>query len=183
VLSETAILVLAVALVTVQRLLELVLARHNERRACAKGAIERGRGHYPFLVALHFLWFVSILVEGTLRGPELFPYWPAPLALFLLAQSLRYWAIFSLGEYWNTKILIVPGAKLVRRGPYRYLNHPNYVAVVVEIFTFPMIFDAWITALVFTFLNAALLFVRIHEENQTLAELTDTGQHPDERLH
>jgi methyltransferase len=175
VLSETAILVLAVALVAVQRLLELVLARHNERRTRAKGAIERGRGHYPLIVALHSLWFVSILVEGTWRGPELFPYWPVPLALFLLAQSLRYWAIFSLGEYWNTKILIVPGAKLVRRGPYRCLNHPNYVAVVVEIFTFPMIFDAWITALIFTALNTVLLSVRIHEESHALAELENTG--------
>jgi len=95
-----------------------------------------------------------------------------PLALFLLVQPLRYWVIFSLGESWNTKILVMPGAKPIRRGPYRYLNHPNYVVVVVEILAFPLIFGAWVTALVFTALNAVLLFVRIREENRALAELS-----------
>jgi methyltransferase len=170
-LSGAAFLILAVSLVAAQRLLELVLARRNERRTRARGAVERGRGHYPFLVALHALWLVSTLVEGLLRGPESPTLWPVPLALFLLMQPLRYWAIFSLGENWNTKILIVPGAKLVRRGPYRCLNHPNYVAVVVEILTFPLVFGAWITALVFTALNATLLYVRIREEDRALAEL------------
>lgn len=170
-LSGTTILVLAVALVAMQRLLELFLARRNERKMHAKGAVERGRDHYPFIVALHSLWLVSTLVEGILRGPEFPPYWPVPLALFLLAQPLRYWAIFSLGENWNTKILVVPGAKPVRGGPYRYLNHPNYVVVVVEILAFPLVFGAWLTALVFTALNAALLCVRIREENRALAEL------------
>jgi methyltransferase len=174
-LSGVAILVLAVALVATQRLLELALARRNERKARAKGAVERGRGHYPFIVVLHSLWLVAILVEGTLRGPE---FWRVPLALFLLVQPLRYWAIFSLGESWNTKILVVPSAKPVRRGPYRYLNHPNYVAVVVEILAFPLVFGAWVTALVFTALNAALLFVRIREENRALAELANPGQRP-----
>lgn len=166
-----AILILAVALVAVQRLLELLLARRNERRARARGAVERGRDHYPFIVALHSLWLVSTLVEGFLRGPELPALWPVPLALFLLIQPLRYWALFSLGERWNTKILVVPGARPVRRGPYRYLNHPNYVVVVVEILAFPLIFGAWVTALVFTVLNAAVLYVRIREENRALTEL------------
>jgi methyltransferase len=116
-----------------------------------------------------------------LRGPDLPSYWPVPLALFLLVQPLRYWAIFSLGERWNTKILVVPGVKLVRSGPYRYLNHPNYVVVVLEILAFPLIFGARVTALVFTALNAVLLFVRIREENRALAELAD--QHPGEQLH
>ena len=170
-MSTTTLLVLAVALVAAQRLLELALARRNERKARAKGAVERGWRHYPFIVTLHSLWLVSTLVEGILRGPELPSYWPIPLALFLLVQPLRYWAIFSLKESWNTKILVVPGAKLVRRGPYKYLNHPNYVVVVVEILTFPLIFGAWVTALVFTALNVALLYVRIREENKALAEL------------
>ena len=166
-----AILILAVALVAVQRLLELVLARRNERRARASGAVERGRGHYPFIVALHSLWLVLTLVEGLLLGPELPALWPAPLALFLLVQPLRYWALLSLGERWNTKILVVPGAKPVRRGPYRYLSHPNYVVVIVEILAFPLIFGAWVTAIVFTVLNAAMLYVRIREENRALTEL------------
>jgi methyltransferase len=169
-LNVAALLILAVSLVAAQRLLELVLARHNERLARAKGAVEGGRAHYPFVVALHSLWLVSTLVEGILRGPELPVLWPVPLALFLLVQPLRYWAIFSLGESWNTKILVVPGTKPIRRGPYRYLNHPNYVVVVVEILAFPLVFGAWISALVFTALNAALLYVRIREENRALAE-------------
>ena len=166
---------LAVSVVALQRLLELVLARANERKARALGAVERGQGHYPFVVALHVLWLVSTLVEGLLRGPDFPAYWLVPLALFLLVQPLRYWAILSLGENWNTRILVVPGANLVRRGPYRYLSHPNYVVVVVEILAFPLTFGAWITALVFTVLNAAVLSLRIREENRALAELTNTG--------
>lgn len=164
-------LVLAAGLVASQRLLELLLARRNERRARARGAVERGGGHYPMIVGLHSLWLVSTLVEGLLRGPVFPVYWPAALGLFLLVQPLRYWAILSLGESWNTKVLVVPGAKPVRNGPYRYLNHPNYVVVVVEILAFPLIFGAWLTALVFTLLNAAVLRVRIREENRALREL------------
>ena len=145
----------------VQRLFELVLARRNERRTRARGAVERGQRHYLSIVALHTLWLVSTLVEGLLRGPELPAFWTVPLALFLLLQPLRYWAIFSLGERWNTKILVLPGKQPVRRGPYRYLDHPNYVVVVVEILAFPLIFGGWSTALVFTVLNAAILSVRV----------------------
>jgi methyltransferase len=162
---------IAVGLVGLQRLLELALSRRNERQLRARGAVERGRGHYPLLVALHALWLLSTLAEGVLRGPALPAYWPIPLALFLLVQPLRYWAIFTLGQHWNTRILVVPGAKLVRRGPYKYIKHPNYVVVAVEVLTLPLIFGAWITALVFSMLNAALLYVRVREENRALAEL------------
>ena len=168
---STFLLVVAVLLVAAQRLFELRLARRNERRARAWGAVEWGKGHYPFIVGLHSLWLVSTFVEGLLRGPVFPVYWPAALVLFLLVQPLRYWAILSLGESWNTKILVVPGAKPVRGGPYRYLNHPNYVAVVVEILTFPLIFGAWLTALVFTLLNAAVLRLRIREESRALREM------------
>ena len=171
-MSASVLLVLAVALVAVQRLFELVLARKNERRARARGAVERGQRHYRLIVALHTLWLVCTLVEGLLRGPELPAFWPVPLALFLLVQPLRYWAIFSLGERWNTKILVLPGEKPIRHGPYRYLDHPNYVVVVVEVLTFPLIFGAWITASVFTVLNAAILSVRIREENRALSEFS-----------
>ena len=171
-MSASVPLVLAVALVAGQRLFELVLARKNELRTRARGAVERGQRHYLSIVALHTLWLVSTLVEGLLRGPELPVFWPVPLALFLLVQPLRYWAIFSLRERWNTKILVVPGEKPVRRGPYRYLEHPNYVVVVVEILAFPLIFGAWIAALVFTVLNAAILSVRVREENRALSELS-----------
>lgn len=168
---KAALLVFAVACVGLQRLLELRLSRRNERRARARGAVERGAGHYPWMVALHVLWILSTLIEGLVRGPVFPAYWPVPLALFLAVQPLRYWAIFALGERWNTKILVVPGDRLVRRGPYRYLSHPNYVVVAVEVLTFPLVFGAWLTALVFSALNAALLSVRIREENRALAQL------------
>lgn len=167
------LLVAGVAMVAMQRLLELALSRKNECRLRARGAVERGQRHYPFIVALHVLWLLSTLVEGIIRGPEIPPWWPAPLALFLLAQPLRYWAILSLGVHWNTRILVVPSAKPISRGPYRYMRHPNYLVVAIEILTFPLIFGAWTTALVFSILNAAALFVRIREENRALAELAE----------
>ena len=165
------LLVAGVVLVAVQRLLELALSRRNERRLLARGAVERGSGHYPVMVAVHTLWLASTLVEGLVRGPEIPAWWPVPLAAFLLVQPLRYWAILSLEENWNTRVLVVPGGKLVRSGPYRYFPHPNYVVVAVEILTFPLIFGAWITAIVFSLLNAALLYVRIKTENRALREL------------
>lgn len=136
-----------------------------------RGAVERGRGHYPAMVAIHSLWLASTFAEGLLRGPEPPAWWPVPLALLLLVQPLRYWAISSLGENWNVRILVVPGAKLVRAGPYRLFPHPNYVVVAVEVLTLPLIFGAWTTALVFSVLNAAFLYVRIRAENRALKEL------------
>jgi methyltransferase len=164
-------LLVGVAAVGAQRLLELWYSRRNERRLRARGAVERGAGQYPLIVAVHTLWLVSTLVEGLLRGPEPPVWWPVPLAAFLLVQPLRYWAIFSLGINWNTRVLVLPGRKLVRSGPYRYFPHPNSVVVAVEILTFPLIFGAWITAGVFSLLNAALLYMRIRTENRALKEL------------
>jgi methyltransferase len=165
------LLLVGVGLVAMQRLLELLYSRRNERKLRARGAVERGRGHYPVMVAVHTLWLVSTLVEGLQRGPDIPAWWPVPLAAFLLVQPLRYWVILSLGMNWNTRVLVIPGGKLVRRGPYRYLPHPNYVVVAVEVLTFPLIFGAWITAIVFSLLNAALLYVRIKAENRALREL------------
>ena len=133
--------------------------------------MERGAGHYPAMVALHALWLVCTLVEGISRGPQFPAWWPLPLAAFVLVQPLRYWAILALGDNWNTRVLVVPGARLVRRGPYRYIPHPNYVVVAVEILAFPLVFGAWATALVFSALNAALLLVRVREEDRALREL------------
>lgn len=154
-----------------QRLLELRVSRRNERRARGRGAVEYGRGHYPAMVALHALWLVSTLAEGALRGPEA-TLWYVPLAAFLLVQPLRYWAILSLGASWNVRVLVIPGARRLRRGPYRYLSHPNYLVVAVEVATFPLIFGAWATALVFTLLNAAFLYVRVRAEEHALSELS-----------
>ena len=166
------LLVAGVMMVAVQRLLELRYSRRNERRLRSLGAVERGAGHYPAMVALHALWLVSTLVEGLLRGPEVPVWYPVPLAAFLLVQPLRYWAILSLGENWNVRILVVPERKLVWSGPYRYFPHPNYVVVTVEVLTFPLIFGAWVTALIFSILNAAFLYVRIRAEERALKEFS-----------
>ena len=166
------LLVAGVMLVAVQRLLELWYSRRNERRLRARGAVERGSGHFPAMVAIHTLWLVSTLVEGLLRGPEPPVWWPVPLAAFLLVQPLRYWAILTLGVNWNVRVLVVPGGKLVKNGPYRYFPHPNYVVVAVEVLTFPLIFGAWITAVVYSLLSAALLYLRIRTENRALKEVS-----------
>ncbi|AHY46233.1 hypothetical protein RradSPS_0950 [Rubrobacter radiotolerans] len=161
-------LVLAVLAVGLQRLLELRLSRRNERRLRARGAVEHGAGHYPVMVALHSLWLVSLLAEGLLRGPEAPAWWPLPLGLFLAAQILRYWSISSLGDRWTTRVLVPPDEPPVQRGPYRYLRHPNYVAVVTELAALPLVFGAFWTALIFSILNAALLYVRIRREEDAL---------------
>lgn len=164
------LLFLGVGIVAVQRLAELRYSRRNERRLRENGAVERGREHYPAMVAIHALWLASTLVEGLLRGPGFPSWWYVPLAVFLAVQPLRYWSIFSLGENWNVRVLVVPGRKPVAGGPYRYFPHPNYVVVAVEVLTLPLIFGAWTTALVFTVLNAIFLYVRIRTENRAIEE-------------
>ena len=152
--------------------MELRYSRRNEQRLRALGAVERGRGHYPAMVAIHALWLVSTLVEGLLRGPAPPAWWPVPLILFLIVQPLRYWAIYALGENWNVRVLVVPGSEPVSRGPYRFFPHPNYVVVAVEVLTLPLAFGAWTTALVFSTLNALFLYVRIRTENRALREFS-----------
>lgn len=164
-------LLFGVSLVSIQRLLELRLSKRNERLLRDRGAVERGREHYPFMVALHVLWLVFTLLEGSARKDRLRR---LPLVLFLAVQPLRYWAILSLREHWNTRIFVVPGEKLVSEGPYKYLSHPNYLVVATEILTLPLIFGARLTALVFSILNTILLFVRIKEEERALRELAES---------
>ncbi len=131
--------------------------------------MEHGRGHYPVMVVLHTGLLAGCLLEPLLADRPFLPAlgWPA-LTLALLAQALRWWCITSLGPYWNTRVIVVPGARLVGRGPYRFLRHPNYVAVVVEGVALPLVHSAWITATLFTLANAALLTVRIRCENAAL---------------
>ena len=166
-------LTIFVSLIALQRLLELRLSRSHEIALRAKGAYEHGAaGHYPLIVALHTAWLLSTLVEGWLRGAELSPLWPLWMALFLGGQALRYWAILSLGEHWTTRVMVLPGAPLVGCGPYKYLSHPNYLAVVLEIFAASLVFGAWITASVFTLLNAGMLLVRVRVEERALREVS-----------
>lgn len=158
-------------LVAAQRLGELALAARNRRRALARGAVEHGAGHYPAMVALHVLWWFGWVLEARARGPHLDPHWPLWAVLLLLASALRYSAIASLGERWNTRILVVPDERPVARGPYRWLAHPNYLAVGLELAALPMLFGAWATALCSGVANLVLLLVwRIPAEERALQE-------------
>jgi methyltransferase len=152
--------------VVLQRLVELLYSRRNERRLLAAGAREVGHRHYPLIVALHVAWILSLAifipVDTPLRGP-----W---LAIFVALQLLRFWTIASLGRFWATRVLSLPGAPLVRRGPYRFVNHPNYLIVAAEIAALPLAFGAWRLAAIFTVVNATLLCWRICVENAALAE-------------
>ncbi|MDD9206333.1 isoprenylcysteine carboxyl methyltransferase family protein [Georgenia sp. 10Sc9-8] len=163
-----------VLLVGVERVAELVVARRNARWSFAHGGVESGRGHYPVMVVLHTGLLVGALVEVWVRRPDFVPLlgWTM-LVLALAAQALRWWCIATLGRQWNTRVIVVPGLDLVRRGPYRRLPHPNYVAVVVEGFALPLVHSAWVTALVFTVANAVLLTVRIRTENRALTGVAD----------
>ena len=166
-----ALLITFVALIALQRVLELLLSRRHERALRAKGAYERGAGHYPAIVGLHAGWLISMFLEGWVQGAELSILWPFWLALFVVGQALRYWAILSLGERWTTRVVILPGVPLVERGPYKHLQHPNYLAVALEIFSAPLIFDASFTALAFTVLNVGVLLLRIRTEPSALREV------------
>jgi methyltransferase len=158
-----------VGLVAVERLAELVVAKRNMAWSLARGGRETGFGHYPFMVVLHTGLLAGCLLEVWLADREFTPAlgWPM-LALVVLSQVLRWWCIRVLGHQWNTRIVVVPGLPRVTNGPYRLFPHPNYVAVVVEGFALPLVHGAWVTALVFTVLNAGLLTVRIRAEDDAL---------------
>ncbi|PJN25157.1 isoprenylcysteine carboxyl methyltransferase family protein [Kitasatospora sp. CB02891] len=158
-----------IALVAVERLAELLVARRNAAWSLARGGVEYGRGHYPPMVALHTGLLVGCLLE--VRWAER-PFLPGPgwpmLVLALAAQGLRWWCIGALGPRWNTRVIVVPGLPLVVGGPYRWLRHPNYLAVVVEGFALPLVHTAWVTALGFTVLNSLLLATRLRCEEAAL---------------
>lgn len=158
---------LILALVTLQRLGELVLAERNTRRLLAKGAFEVGRGHYPFLVAVHAGWLIVLWLLGP--GP---PIHLVPLVLYVILQAARVWILATLGRRWTTRIIILSGAPLVRTGAYRWVDHPNYLVVICEIALLPLVFGLPVVALVFSALNALVLWVRVREENKALAALS-----------
>lgn len=156
----------------VERIGELVVARRNERWARARGATEYGRGHYPVMVALHTGLLVGAPLEVALGNRPFIPGLGVPMLVLLAAsQALRWWCISTLGRQWNTRVLVVPGLGRVDRGPYRLLAHPNYAAVVIEGAALPLVHTAWLTALVFSACNAALLTRRIRVEDRALQAL------------
>jgi methyltransferase len=134
-----------VLLVAVQRLSELVYANHNQKRLLAQGGVEHGAGHYPLFIILHAAWLVTIWIFAD--PAQSFD--PTLLGAFLALHGLRVWIVLTLGRFWTTRIISVPGVPLIRRGPYRLIRHPNYVVVILEIAVLPMVFGLWRLALVF----------------------------------
>jgi methyltransferase len=161
------------SLLVVQRVVELWIARKNERLMKDKGAYEVGRSHYKYIVALHVLFFVSLFIEVHTVQRDVASWWFIPFASFIVAQCLRVWSIISLGYFWNTRIIILPGVNVVAKGPYRFMRHPNYVIVITEILVIPLIFQAYLTAILFTLLNAIVLSIRIPIEERALMEVTN----------
>lgn len=154
-----------IAAVTLQRLLELVYAQRNTRALLARGAVETGRSHYPLFVLLHAAWLAAIVAAL----PKVTPIHPLPLIAYVALEGLRIWTMLSLGRYWTTRIVTLPGAPLVRRGPYRFVRHPNYLIVMGEIALLPLVFgEVWVAAS-FPVLNALLLAWRIREEEAALS--------------
>ena len=159
--------IVLIAALAAERLFELWLSRRNARVQRARGAVEAGAAHFPLMALIHTLFLGSCLVEGLQRP------FPGTLGWIALvgaagAQALRYWAIATLGPRWNVRVLVVPGDAPITKGPYQYLHHPNYVAVAAEMLCVPLIHGAWITAIVFSTLNAAILAVRIRVEDRAL---------------
>ncbi|VEG45855.1 isoprenylcysteine carboxyl methyltransferase (icmt) family protein [Mycolicibacterium chitae] len=160
---------LLIAAVAAERLAELIVSKRNARWAFAHGGKEFGRGHYPVMVIIHAGLLIGCVLEVWLLDRPFVPWlgWTM-LAVVVAAQVLRWWCIATLGKRWNTLVIVLPEAPLVRSGPYRWLHHPNYVAVVAEGIALPLVHSAWITAVVFTVANALLLTVRIRVENAAL---------------
>jgi len=157
-----------------ERLHELRLSTRNAAWAMSQGGVEYGRAHFRVMALLHGTFLAACAAEVVLLGRPFVAWLGFPmLALALAAQALRYWAIRTLGPRWNVRVIVVPGAPAVTAGPYRFLRHPNYVAVVVEGFAIPLIHGAWLSALVFSAANALLLVVRIRCEERALAEHCD----------
>ena len=152
-------------LVTVQRLGELALSRHNTSKLLARGAVEVGAGHYPLIVSVHAAWLIALWIWGRGESVNL-----VALALFILLQGLRVWIIATLGARWTTRIIVLPGEPLIASGPYRYLSHPNYAVVAAEIATLPLALHLPMLALIFTGLNAAVLAIRLRAETRALSD-------------
>lgn len=160
---------LLVIAVGIERLAELAVARRNTRWSVAHGGVELGRSHYPALVGVHAGLLAGCLAEVWAAHRDFIGWlgWPM-LAVVAASQALRWWCITTLGRRWNTRVIVIPQASLIRRGPYRWLNHPNYVAVTAEGLALPLVHTAWLTAIGFTVANALILAVRLRVENAAL---------------
>jgi methyltransferase len=169
-LDSRALFTLLIAAVAVERLAELAVSRRHERALLARGAVEAGARHYPLMVAIHAALLLTAPAEVWLLDRPFLPWlgWPM-LALVATTMALRYWVIATLGERWTTRVLVLPGAPLVAGGPYRFLRHPNYLAVAIEVVALPLVHTAWLTALLCGPANLLVLALRIRVEDAALA--------------
>ncbi len=158
--------ILFISFVVLLRVGELVLSKSNEKWLLQNGAVEYGNKHYPFIVALHTMFIISLIIEYNTKQSVLFSIYL--LLFYFLLIAFKTWVILSLGKFWNTKIYHIPNFPLIKKGPYNYFKHPNYLIVVAEIAVIPLIFHLYFTAITFTLLNAIMLFVRIKEENKAM---------------
>ncbi|RFA37279.1 hypothetical protein CAI16_02040 [Virgibacillus dokdonensis] len=155
------------SVIIIQRLVELVIARSNEQWMKQRGAIEKGKQHYKWFIIVHTLFFLSLIAEIIFRQQSIsFNY--VLFTAFIITQIGRIWCIATLGRFWNTKIIIAPQFDVIKRGPYKYVKHPNYIIVGIELFVIPSLFGAWFTAIVFPILHALLLYVRIPVEEKAV---------------
>lgn len=160
-------------IVILQRLSELLVAKRNERWMKSKGAKEFGQRHYKYMVLIHIGFFVSLIAEFVFFKKTIHPYWLILLSCFIFVQLARVWVIASLGKYWNTKIIVLPGIHVVKKGPFKYIKHPNYLIVTIELIILPLLFQTYITLVVFFILNQLILAVRIPLEESALRANTD----------
>jgi methyltransferase len=158
------IAVLILTLVTLQRLSELVIARRNTAKLLEKGAFEAAPAHYPLIVGLHAAWLIGLWFLAYDRAPDMI--W---LVIFIILQGLRVWVLATLGSRWTTRIIVLPDAPLVEKGPFRFVSHPNYCVVVAELMVLPLVFGLFWYGIVFSILNAIVLTIRIRAENRALA--------------
>ncbi|WP_409251124.1 isoprenylcysteine carboxyl methyltransferase family protein [Bacillus sp. SCS-153A] len=161
------------AVIAIQRIVELIIARRNEKWMKGKGAKEYGKNHYKLMVTIHMLFFFSLLAEKILAERPISEYWMGLFLVFLITQAGRVWVISSLGRYWNTKIIVLPQADVIAKGPYKFIKHPNYFIVTVELIVIPLMFNAYWTLFIFAILNQFILSIRIPLEEKALAEATD----------
>lgn len=160
---------LFIVLIGLERLVELAVSRRNANWSFARGGREFGQGHYPVMVAMHSALLLSCVAEVAFAHRPFIPALGWPMVAVVAASTVvRWWCVATLGKHWNPRLIIVPGAELVRSGPYRWIHHPNYAAVAVEVAALPLVHSAWLTAIVFTIANAVVLRVRITAENLAL---------------
>ena len=171
-ISYTGLFLLLICLTGIERVIELRVGNKNRRWSIKQGGVEFGQGHWPWMVTLHSLFLVIMVAEALVLPTPPPSIWSG-MMLFgaLFAQTLRWWCICSLGHHWNPRVIIVPGMQRIKTGPYRWLSHPNYIAVAIEGVALPMVHSCWRTAIGFTLANALLMVVRIRCENDALRQL------------